>query len=102
MRRVVFEQAFLQFFFSDARGFSGFRIVDHGPSADQQLACAARDDDDICKLALGCVLEMRHLKISLQKTSEFREFVLRSVLPGSATPVRSLEFPGLPVRDYRL
>src|SRR6202046_5482740 len=102
MRRVVFEQSFLKLFFGDACGFSGFRIVQHRPSADQQLACAARDDDDVCKLALGCVLEMRHLKISLQKTLEFRGCVLHCVLPGTATPARLPEFPALLVRDYRL
>src|SRR3984885_5093893 len=101
MRRVVFEKPFLQLFFSDARGFSGFRIVDHRPPANQQLARAARDDYDVCELALGCVLEMRHLKISLQKTSKFRECGLRYGLPGSATPSRLPGFPGLLVRGYR-
>jgi hypothetical protein len=80
VRGVVFEQALLQFFFGDARGFARPGVIHHGAAADQQLPSAARDHYDVGKLAIWCILEMSHVKISLQKTSGFREFVLQSLM----------------------
>src|ERR1700729_1691448 len=90
---VVFQEALLQFLFGDARGFARPGVIHHGAAADQQLASAARDDYDVGKLAIWCILEMSHVKISLQKTSGFREFVLHSAPPGNASPER---WPALP------
>src|SRR5580658_4420419 len=98
---VVFQQALLQLLFGDARGFPRPGVIHHGPAADQQLARAAGDDYDVSKLAIRCVLEMSHVKISLQKSSEFREFVLRSAPSGNATPKRWPEFRGRRARRRR-
>src|SRR6202030_1350457 len=96
--RLVFEQTPLQFFFGNARGLPRLRVIDKRPAAHHQLPGAPRRDHHIRKLAFRCFSRNSHKQISLQKTSEFLEFALRSAPPGNATRARS---PELPVRRVR-
>src|SRR5208282_5046004 len=98
LRHLVFEKALQQLFFRNARRLARPRVIHHWPPADHQLPGAARDDDDVRKLAFRCLSENSHKKISLQRTSESRESVLPFAPCDSASRAR---WPALRVRHDR-